>query len=82
MNKKGSYNGKISILYTQKSGRFDVSVAVLKEKVPLALRQGGEKIHSYNLIKRIFKTNIVISFGSSLIINWQNVKNFIKFYCR
>lgn len=82
MNKKGSYSGKISILYTQKSGRFDVSVAVLEEKVPLALRQGGEKIHSYNLIKRIFKMNIVISFGSSLIINWQNVKNFIKFYYR
>lgn len=82
MNKKGSYNGKISIFYKQKSGRFDVSVAVLEEKVPLALRQGGDEIHSYNLIKRVFKTNIVISFGSSLIINWQNVKNFIKFYYR
>lgn len=40
-----------------------------KKKVPSALRQGGKEIHSYNLIKHIFETKIIISFGSSLIIN-------------
>lgn len=73
MNEKGSSNSKRTMLYKQKRGRFNASVAVFKEKSSSSIKVGGRVVDgtqlSCNLIRYIFKMNIIILFGISLIIN-------------